>query len=107
MEPYGLATPALSIAAYDEKGQQLASVLTTQRTEGETKKAFAMAEGRETVLALRDYIFDRLNKTPHDFWEKPKEKETSATATSEASSASSALGEHVHEEALQGEEESH
>ena len=33
-----------------------------------------MAEGGKTVFALRDYMFDRLNKATTDFWEKPTEK---------------------------------
>jgi hypothetical protein len=71
---YSLTTPAASLVVYDEKGGKLASVLIGQKTEGETKKIFAMTEGGTTVFALRDYIFDRLNKAPADFWEKPTEK---------------------------------
>jgi hypothetical protein len=96
LRAYGLSTPALSIVAYDEKEQKLAAVLTTQQAEGETKKTFAMAEGGKTVFALRDYMFDRLNKAPTDFWEKPTEKEAPATSDHE---------DHVHEEDLPEEEE--
>lgn len=99
---YGLSTPALSIVAYDEKEQKLASVLTTQKSEGETKKTFAMAEGGKTVFALRDYMFDRLNKAPADFWEKPEEKEATATSAP----ATPDHEDHVHEEDLPEEEES-
>ena len=47
-----------------------------QATQGETTQVFAMAEDGEdgqTVFRLRDHVFDRLNKKPADFWEKPVE----------------------------------
>lgn len=102
LEAYGLAAPTLSIVAYDGKEQKLASVLTTQKSEGETKKTFAMAEGGTMVFALRDYLFDRLNKTPTDFWEKPPAQETTATSVP----ATPDHEDHVHEEELPEEEES-
>ena len=97
---YGLSTPALSIVVYDGKEHKLASIRTTQRSEGETKKTFAMAEGGKTVFALRDYLFDRLNKTPKEFWETQEEKEASAATRSEAPPSPSDLEERIHEEDL-------
>ena len=104
LSTYGLSTPTLSIIAYDEKEQKLASVLTTQQSEGETKKTFAMTEDGNIVFALRDYVFDRLNKTPSDFWEKPEEQK--AAATPEPPPSPSTIERHIHEEDLPGEEES-
>lgn len=76
---YGLKEPAVTIAVYDDKGTKLASALAGQKTDEDGKKSFVMAEGGSTVFALRDYLFDRLNKTPADFWEKPGEKKESAS----------------------------
>lgn len=84
LTPYGLSTPAVSITAFDGQGAKLASVLGGQKSEGEMRKTFAMAEGGKTVFAVRDYMFDRLNKSPADFWEKPTEK-SSEPASSEPS----------------------
>jgi hypothetical protein len=74
LAPYNLAPPAVSLIASDAQGAKLASVLIGQKNEGETKKTFALTEGGKTVFVLRDYVFDRLNKTPADFWRKPPEK---------------------------------
>ncbi len=80
LEPYNLSPPTISFTVYDEKNAQLAAVRAGQKSEGDAKKTFAMADGGKTVFSLRDYMFDRLNKTPADFWEKPTEK-TAATTT--------------------------
>ena len=40
-----------------------------------------MAEGGQTVFGLRDYVFDRLDKKPADFWGKPAEKKEGTPAT--------------------------
>lgn len=76
---YGLSTPMLSMVVYDENNKQLASVFVTQKSQGEAKKIFAIAEGDKTVFVLRDYLFDRLNKAPADFWEKSADPEAAAT----------------------------
>ena len=99
---YGLSSPALSIVVYDEKEQKLASVLTTQKSDGETKKTFAMTEGGKAVFALRDYIFDRLNKTPADFWGKAAKEAATATSVPTLSDHE----DHAYEEDLPEEEES-
>ena len=78
LSAYGLTEPAVTITVYDDTGAKLAAVLAGQKTDGEVKKTFAMAEGGSTVFALRDYVFDRLNKTPDDFWQKPAEKKENA-----------------------------
>jgi hypothetical protein len=71
---YGLDQPVVTVSVSDKDGKKLATVLTGQKAEGEAKKAFAMAEGGQTVFGLRDHVFDRLNKKSADFWEKPAEK---------------------------------
>jgi len=78
---YGLQDPAAAITVYDDAGAKLAAVLLAQKAEGENQKSFALAEGGKTVFALRDYVFDRLNKKPADFWEKPGEKKETAPPT--------------------------
>lgn len=77
LTPYNLTPPTVSFIVSDEQGTKLTSVLIGQKNEGETKKTFALAEGGKTVFVLRDYVFDRLNKTPADFWGKPPENPTS------------------------------
>lgn len=67
---YDLATPAVAIIVSDEKNAQLASVHAGQKNEGDAKKMFAMSAGGSAVFALRDYMFERLDKTPADFWGK-------------------------------------
>lgn len=71
---YGLHEPLLKIAVYDGAGAHLATVLAAQKTEGDKQEVFAMAEGDKTVFALRDYVFDRVNKKAADFWERPAEQ---------------------------------
>src|SRR6266849_174387 len=71
---YGLQNPQVMISVSDDSGAKLASVLISQKAEGDNQKSFVLAEGGKTVFALRDYVFDRLNKKPADFWEKPGEK---------------------------------
>ncbi|MGE0824154.1 MAG: DUF4340 domain-containing protein [Candidatus Binatia bacterium] len=71
---YGLHEPSVKIAVSDGEGKRLATILAGQKSEGEARKTFAMAEGGQTVFELRDYVFDRINKNPADFWEKPTEK---------------------------------
>lgn len=75
---YGLDTPFVSVVVSDSEGKKLATVLAGQKSEGTARKTFAMAEGSQTVFGLRDYVFDRLNKKPADFWEKPAEKKEAA-----------------------------
>ena len=74
---YGLQEPLVTIRAYNEAEEKLAGMLIGQQaTQGETTQGFAMAEDGEdgqTVFRLRDHVFDRLNKKPADFWEKPVE----------------------------------
>jgi hypothetical protein len=94
---YGLATPEVTVNVYDDKGTKLAAILAGQKTEGDTKKAFAMAEGGSTVFALRDYIFDRLNKTPADFWENPAEKKEGTETPSPLPESQGAEGEEEEE----------
>jgi hypothetical protein len=79
---YGLQAPLATMTVYDDSGTKLAAVSVAQKSEGENQKSVAIAEGGKTVFALRDYVFDRLNKKPADFWEKPGEKKESAPTLS-------------------------
>ena len=87
LSAYGLDTPFVSVAVSDGEGKKLATVLAGQKGEGAERKTFAMAEGSQTVFGLRDYVFDRLNKKPVDFWEKPAEKKEAPAASQPATSA--------------------
>src|SRR5215813_7000031 len=78
LNAYGLQDPTATIIVYAGPEAKLAGVLLGQKAEGENQKSFALAEGGKTVFALRDYVFDRLNKKPADFWEKPGEKKENA-----------------------------
>lgn len=79
---YGLQNPAVTLTVFDGTGAKLAAIHAGQTTEGEVKKAFAIAEGGSTVFALRDYVFDRVNKKSTDFWEKPAAGQDDAADTS-------------------------
>jgi hypothetical protein len=87
LSAYGLDTPFVSAVVSDGEGKKLATILTGQKGEGESRKTFAMAEGGQTVFGLRDYVFDRLNKKPADFWEKPAEKKEGTPATPPANTS--------------------
>ena len=86
---YGLGEPLLTIRAYDRAEEKLAGLLIGQTTTGDdTTRTFAMAEDGQTVFELRDYVFERLNKKPADFWETPDK-----AADNEASDAEDTLEE--------------
>jgi hypothetical protein len=93
LSAYSLQDPVATITAYDDSGAKLAAVLIGQKTEGENRKSFAFAEGGKTVFALRDYVFDRLNKKPADFWETPAEKKEHAPPPASAPESSAEPGE--------------
>ena len=95
LSKYGLDQPVVTVSVSNKDGKKLATILTGQKANGEAKKAFAMAEGGQTVFGLRDHVFDRVNKKPADFWEKPAEKKETATPVAPA------------DETAQEEEESH
>lgn len=77
---YDLATPTVAVVVSDEKNAQLAAVHAGQKSEGGAKKMFAMSAGGSAVFALRDYMFERLNKTPADFWGKAVEHSAEKSA---------------------------
>ncbi len=85
---YGLSEPLLTIRAYDQAEEKLAGLLIGQTGGDDMTRTFAMAEDGQTVFELRDYVFERLNKTPADFWEAPAE-----AADDEATDAEAALEE--------------
>ncbi len=79
---YGLDEPLLTIRAYNEAEDRLAGLLIGQTARDDTAQIFAMAEDGQTVFRLRDYVFERLNKKPADFWDTPAE-ETAGTLEEE------------------------
>lgn len=85
LSSYGLDNPVVTISVSDKDGKKFATILTGQKAEGETKKVFAMTEGGQTVFGLRDHVFDRINKKPVDFWEKPADKKEPADPAPAAS----------------------
>jgi hypothetical protein len=84
---YGLQDPLVTIRAYNEAEEKLAGVIIGQTTEGDEAKIFTMAEDGQTVFGVRDYVFDRLNKKPVDFWEKLAEEEAEGQETKDATNA--------------------
>ena len=68
---YGLDEPLVTIRAYNAAEDKLAGLLIGQTTQDDATRVFAMAEEGQTVFGLRDYVFERLDKKPADFWEMP------------------------------------
>ena len=68
---YGLDEPLMTIRAYNAAEDRLAGLLIGQTTQDDATQIFAMAEGGQTVFGLRDYVFERLDKKPADFWDMP------------------------------------
>lgn len=95
---YDLAPPEVTLVVSDEKNTELASVHAGQQTAGETKKMFAMPAGGKTVFALRDYMFERLNKAPTDFWGKQAEPSAGTGNTPPPSSPNVPEEEHLSDE---------
>lgn len=75
---YGLDEPLMTIRAYNAAEDRLAGLLIGQTTQDDAAQIFAMAEGGQTVFGLRDYVFERLDKKPADFWEMPAEEDGQA-----------------------------
>lgn len=93
MSKYGLQEPLVTIRAYNEAEEKLAGMMIGQTSPDGTDKEtqiFAIAEDGTTVFGLRDYVFERLNKKPADFWEKPVEAATEGQDTEEAEEAADA-----------------
>jgi hypothetical protein len=74
LSSYALNTPDLAITVYGDKEEELGTVLAARHGEGESQQTYAMLQGGNTVLTLRDWIFKRMNKHAQDFLEEPKEK---------------------------------
>ena len=68
---YGLDEPLVTIRAYNAAEDKLAGLLIGQTTQDDAAQVFAMAEEGQTVFGLRDYVFERLDKKPADFWDTP------------------------------------
>lgn len=76
---YGLDEPLVTIRAYNAAEDKLAGLLIGQTTQDDAAQVFAMAEEGQTVFGLRDYVFERLDKKPADFWEVPAAEDGQAT----------------------------
>ncbi len=103
MSNYGLQEPLVTIRAYNEAEEKLAGMIIGQTTQDEATKVFAMAEDGEdgqTVFGLRDYVFDRLNKKPADFWEKPVEEEAESQNAGDAADSDAAAENDLEEEQM-------
>jgi hypothetical protein len=68
---YGLAAPTLTIAVRDKEGKEIGTVLFGSYEIDSAKQYAAMRQGQETVLRVRDYTFNQLNKKKADFLPKP------------------------------------
>ena len=68
---YGLDEPLVTIRTYNAAKDKLAGLLIGQTTQDDATRVFAMAEEGQTVFGLRDYVFERLDKKPADFWDTP------------------------------------
>lgn len=90
---YALSAPDLSLTVYGDKEEKLGTVLAARHGEGEDKHSYAMLEGGSTVLTLRDWIFDRLNKRAQDFLEEPEEKKEEAKEAEEPQQPKSTAAE--------------
>lgn len=77
---YGLQEPPLTLAALNEDGEALATILLGKATRDGTERRFAMQAGGATVYGLREYVFARFDKRPEDFWEPQKDEEDAAAA---------------------------
>ena len=75
---YGLDEPLVTIRAYNTAEDRLAGLLIGQTTQDDATRVFAMAEEGQTVFGLRDYVFERLDKKPADFWDTPAAEDGSA-----------------------------
>ncbi len=75
---YGLDEPLVTIRAYNAAEDKLAGLLIGQTTQDDATRVFAMAEEGQTVFGLRDYVFERLDKKPADFWDTPAEEDGQA-----------------------------
>lgn len=84
---YGLQEPALTLAALNEDGETLATVLLGKATQGGTERRFAMQAGGATVYGLREYVFARFDKRPEEFWEPLEDEEDDAAAELSAAEA--------------------
>ena len=72
---YALDSPQLSVTVYGDDAKELGSVVAGGKGEGEDRRFYAMrgggGGGTRTVLTLRDWIFDRINKKRADFLAPP------------------------------------
>ena len=63
---FGLDTPAIIITITDAAGTTLGRIRTTGRGEDGQSPAIALADGGEVAFTLRDWVFERLDKTAAD-----------------------------------------
>jgi hypothetical protein len=72
VSPYGLDNPDLRFSFYDAAGKPIGTVIVAQKAaEGDGDAAagppaYAMVEGGDLVLRLRDYVYSHLDKKRAD-----------------------------------------
>ncbi len=74
LSPYALNAPDLTISVYGNEEEKFGTVLAARHGEGQNKQSYAMIGDGNTVLKLRDWIFNRMNKGAQDFLENPEKK---------------------------------
>jgi hypothetical protein len=77
---YGLATPALAITVRDKEGKEVGSVLLGTYEADSAEQYAAMRQGESTVLRVRDYTFNQLDKKKAAFLPKPTPTATTGAA---------------------------
>ena len=86
LDAYGLAEPAVIFTLHGSDGKRLGAILMGRHGSADdagAEPAYAMAEGGDAVLRVRDYVFSHLDKKKEDLVEAPaaKEQEPEPTAT--------------------------
>lgn len=71
LAPFGLASPALTIAVRGENGNPAGTLLVGERESGGKKEYAAVLAGSGTVMLVRDYLFTRIDKTAADLVDRP------------------------------------
>lgn len=86
---YGLASPLLTITVRDKQAKEIGTALFGAYEADSAKQYAAMRAGQQTVLRVRDYTFNQLNKKKADFLPKPTPTPTSAADPTAASAGPS------------------
>ncbi|MGH7897720.1 MAG: DUF4340 domain-containing protein, partial [Candidatus Binatia bacterium] len=68
---YGLASPDVTFSLADSDGKPIGRILASRVGESGSANHYAMAEGGNVVLRLREYLYAHLDKKKSDFLETP------------------------------------